>query len=316
MHHGSIDQQTAAFLDEVRATFDVGAPPPPRPALAALFASGLTSDKGDLSVTAASKPHGSAPQTSGLPNWTRRHIDMLNDVMEQVRSKAVAAAAGAALVLSGLGASGALNAPLRMISDDTDSTEECVAPTDPVPDDSDTLDGTDPADDTDPAAEIESTDPDAGDGTSSDCEGSDDSTEVVDGTEPTDDTLEGPEEDAETPVEDPAAELPAVPTRVSDAAHLHDFDEACGNHGAYVSHFARFGEEPECATTARGAGAGQGAGSGGEAAPTDEAVTDTDTDGAQVKGTRAEAKAPRTHGEGQARGRDVAAKSGRGKPGK
>lgn len=35
---------------------------------------------------------------------------------------------------------------------------------------------------------------------------------------------------------------------VSRAAHNHDHDEACGNHGAYVSHVARTGEEPPCAT--------------------------------------------------------------------
>ena len=35
---------------------------------------------------------------------------------------------------------------------------------------------------------------------------------------------------------------------VATAAQNHEFDEACGNHGAYVSHFARTGEEPECAT--------------------------------------------------------------------
>lgn len=46
-----------------------------------------------------------------------------------------------------------------------------------------------------------------------------------------------------------------VPTSVSEAAKNHQFDEACGNHGAYVSHFARTGEEPECATAARGAAA-------------------------------------------------------------
>lgn len=50
----------------------------------------------------------------------------------------------------------------------------------------------------------------------------------------------------------------AVPMSVSEAAQTHAFDEACGNHGKYVSHFARFGEEPECATDARDAAAGEG----------------------------------------------------------
>lgn len=45
----------------------------------------------------------------------------------------------------------------------------------------------------------------------------------------------------------------AVPTSVSEAAQTHAFDEACGNHGAYVSYFAQNGTEPDCATTARAA---------------------------------------------------------------
>ena len=39
---------------------------------------------------------------------------------------------------------------------------------------------------------------------------------------------------------------------VSEAAHNHDFDEACGNHGTYVSHIARTGEPPACATETAG----------------------------------------------------------------
>ena len=37
---------------------------------------------------------------------------------------------------------------------------------------------------------------------------------------------------------------------VSEAAQNHDHDEDCGNHGAWVSHWARFGEAPECAAAA------------------------------------------------------------------
>jgi hypothetical protein len=42
-----------------------------------------------------------------------------------------------------------------------------------------------------------------------------------------------------------------VPTSVSEAAHNHEFDEACGNHGHYVSEFAHTGAEPACAVEAR-----------------------------------------------------------------
>jgi len=43
----------------------------------------------------------------------------------------------------------------------------------------------------------------------------------------------------------------AVPTSVDEAAQIHAFDEACGNHGAYVSYFAQHGTEPQCAIDAR-----------------------------------------------------------------
>jgi hypothetical protein len=42
-----------------------------------------------------------------------------------------------------------------------------------------------------------------------------------------------------------------VPTSVDEAAQTHEFDEACGNHGAYVSQFAQTGTEPDCAVQAR-----------------------------------------------------------------
>lgn len=62
-------------------------------------------------------------------------------------------------------------------------------------------------------------------------------------------------EDGEDGPKDPGDPMTApIPTTVEEAAHNHQFDEACGNHGAYVSHFARTGEEPECALTARNGG--------------------------------------------------------------
>lgn len=274
MHDEPIDQPTAAFLDEVRATFRAGVAPRPCPELAALFASGLTNDNGDLSATAASNAHGSALQTSGLPNWTRRHIDMVKDLLDQVRTRAVAAAVGAAVALSGLGASGALSAPIAMISDDSDGTEECVVVTDPEVDDGEgageSLDvaqegadlTTDPAEAGEDVAAADEcgTDGDAdGDPVGGDPTGTTDEEEDDDGM-PDEDAVGGDDTAAST-------ELPVAPTTVSEAAHIHDFDEACGNHGAYVSHFARFGEEPECATGARGDAAEEGAPTEGSAGP-------------------------------------------------
>lgn len=244
---------------------------------------------------------------------------MLSNVMEQVRSRAVAATVGAALVLSGLGASGALNAPLRMISDDSAPTEACPAPTDPVTNDGTVADESpDAADATDPAAGVDSTEPDAGDTTATGCDVPDSSGTVADDTGTVADGTDGTDAGGDAQAVDPTVttELPAVPTSVSEAAHVHDFDEACGNHGAYVSHVARFGEEPECATTARGAGAGQGAASGDQTAQTtnEAAVTDTG-DGTQAEGTQVDAPAPRTHGQSQGR-HAAAAKGGSGKSGK
>lgn len=337
MNDEPLDQHTAALLDEVRAAFGEATPPRPSPELAGLFASGLTTnDNGDLSVTAASNANGSAPQTSGLPNWTRRHIDMLSNVMEQVRTRAVAAAVGAALALSGLGASGALNAPLRMISDHSAPTEECLAPTeDGATEDDATVTTEDGAAEGDGTVTTEdgATEDDGAvtteDGAAEDCDSTDD--DAAGGTDGTGGTTEdGATEDttddgvtdddaiddidpevADDPVD---AALPAAPSTVSEAAHIHDFDEACGNHGAYVSHFARFGEEPECATTARGEGS-QDEVSGDPAPPAteDEAVADAGDGDAEDSST----SAVEQRGNGKGRGAQAtAAKGSRGKSGK
>ncbi|HEV8044533.1 MAG TPA: hypothetical protein VGP38_05085, partial [Rubrobacter sp.] len=45
--------------------------------------------------------------------------------------------------------------------------------------------------------------------------------------------------------------LPPAATSASEAAHIHAFDEACGNHGQYVSYVARNDTEPPCATGVR-----------------------------------------------------------------
>lgn len=256
---------------------------------------------------------------------------MLSDVMEQVRTRAVAAAVGAALALSGLGASGALNAPLRMISEDSAPTEECVV-ADPATDDTTPVDET--VGETDPA--IEGTTEDAaaddvvsGGETPADegCEavddpagGTDDTTgdttddttgDTTDDTtgDGTEDVVEGEDEGAVDPAD--TGELPAAPVTVSEAAHIHDFDEACGNHGAYVSHFARFGEEPECATSARGE-AGQDDVSGEVEPPADdEAITEAP----EAEGSSTSAVEPRGRGKGRG-AQATAAKGARGKSGK
>ena len=83
------------------------------------------------------------------------------------------------------------------------------------------------------------------------------------------------------------------PTSVSEAAQNHHFDEACGNHGAYVSHFARTGEEPECAIAARALLAGD--------AP---AAAETDAESTEV-----EAPGPGKSDEGKAKAAAAKAKA-------
>ena len=101
---------------------------------------------------------------------------------------------------------------------------------------------------------------------------------------------EAAEEEAaeEAPVAAAPVDLASVPvpTSQSEAAQTHAFDEACGNHGAYVSYFAQTGEEPACATAARAAADGTEAPAGDEAG--DEAA---DSDKAEVRAERKAAKA-------------------------
>ncbi len=84
--------ELASFVNEVRSV--ASAPPPKVGAqLAAVLAGGLSTDKGDLSATAASNVTGPAPQAAGLP---KRRKSML----ETIFAKAVLAKA--AVVLGGL----------------------------------------------------------------------------------------------------------------------------------------------------------------------------------------------------------------------
>ncbi|MGQ0432073.1 MAG: hypothetical protein ACT452_06675 [Microthrixaceae bacterium] len=225
MRHDTSHEPTRALFDELRAAFEVTEPPAPSPALAMVFATGLTTDNGDLLATAASNANGSASQTAGLPNWTGRRITMIKDLMIHVRTRVAAAVLGATVAMAGMGAAGALNAPIRFVSSFGDDTPACVS----APDESteDDLAGDALPEDESAACEDQPGD----DGVT------DDDLDAVD-----------PESASDEPV---AGEIPEAPTTVSEAAHIHDFDEACGNHGAYVSHVARFGEEPECATDVR-----------------------------------------------------------------
>lgn len=87
--------------------------------------------------------------------------------------------------------------------------------------------------------------------------------------------------------------LPLAPTTASQAAHIHAFDEACGNHGRYVSFVARNGTEPSCATDVRN-------GTTTPSVPTDdtddEAAPDEPAAGAAKAGGRPATAGPQAGG--------------------
>lgn len=99
-----------------------------------------------------------------------------------------------------------------------------------------------------------------------------------------------------------------IPTTVDEAAKNHQFDEACGNHGAYVSHFARTGEEPECALTVRAGGteAGDATAAEGEAEVESAEVEATGpgkSDEGKAKAAAAKAKAAERKASAGAKGK-------------
>lgn len=232
------DPRLTNFMASVRDAYAASTPPAPGEELRALFATGLEVD--------------------GPPTTTSRRRRMFSDVFKAVPGKVAAGLLGATLAYTGLGAAGALPAPLSLASSD-DDTEQVVV-----------------------------------DDTTSTTLGEDEG----DGTTPTTVTEEDADTDTDTKVvEDVDLALVPVPTSVSEAAHNHAFDEACGNHGKYVSHFARTGTEPECATAARTA-------AGGDGQDTDASVSTADAD------ADADAVAD-SKGKGKAKGNNGKAKKGR-----
>jgi hypothetical protein len=224
MHDDAIDERTSAFLEEVRLEFRATAPPAPGPLLTSFFA--LANDKSDLPVTAASNATRSAPQTAGLPNWMRRRIDVMNSFIGQVSTRVAAGALGALLVVGGLGA--AAIGPVGLASHEDDD-HECVA----LHELADTFE------ENIVVCEVE-----GDDGASADATDTSHAAETAD-------TVAITEEDDDEGADGEEGDLPPVPTSTSEAAQIHEFDEACGNHGMYVSFFAQMGFEPPCALAAR-----------------------------------------------------------------
>lgn len=246
------DPRLTSFMASVRDAYEASPTPAPGADLRALFATGL-----EVAVT---------PTTTTTPRRQR----MFSDLFKAVPGKVAAGLLGATLAYTGLGAAGALPAPLSLASSD-DDTEEVVL------DDTTTTTVDDEGDDTTTT-------------TVADGEGDDESTE------------EGDDESADN--EDVDLSLVPVPTSVSEAAHNHAFDEACGNHGKYVSHFARTGTEPECATAARAAAEEGDDNEDGETATTEDADT-ADEDKAKKD------KADKGKGKGKSSGKGAKAKKAR-----
>lgn len=174
---------------------------------------------------------------------------MYKRILTGLPSKVAAGALGA--LLAGSVGAGALTGTMVLTSDD-DPVDVVACPVedevvvDEVVSEEQVVDDSDVADDE--GCEDPGADGVDGDGADVSIDG-DDADELSDADETEQPKVEVPVDPATVP----------VPTVQSEAAQNHAFDEACGNHGAYVSHFARTGEEPECATAARSGGAEVGA---------------------------------------------------------
>lgn len=166
-----------------------------------------------------------APVASVRMNPTRSP-SMIRTALSTLPGKLALAAAGLTFATAGLGVASALPGPLQDVADGIGS----VVGLDPsLPDGATTT--TSPEVTTTPTTEASTTPTTAG------------TTPSTAGTTP---TTVGP-----TPTTlGPGALAPAA-TTAAEAAHIHDFDEACGNHGRYVSYVAKNGTEPSCAAEVR-----------------------------------------------------------------
>ena len=166
-----------------------------------------------------------------------RSVPVPNRSFTGLASKIAAGALGA--LLAGTVAAGALTGTMALTSDHDDDAP-CVVP---VVHDEPGVEADEQSDVADEAAD------DADDA----CAPHDEAATDDDGSDEPDAADEADADEADDASMDDAAPVDLasvpVPTTQSEAAHTHAFDEACGNHGAYVSAFAHTGEAPECATS-------------------------------------------------------------------
>ena len=103
----------AGFVEDLRSMTS-GPPPVPSLQLAQMLASGLSTENGDLLVTAASNVPGPAPQAAGLPKWRKKKM-VVAELLAGLGLAAKAAfgiTAAAAAVTAG-GAAGVLPGPAQ-----------------------------------------------------------------------------------------------------------------------------------------------------------------------------------------------------------
>ncbi|MHB1446269.1 MAG: hypothetical protein ACYCZV_11510 [Acidimicrobiales bacterium] len=111
-----------SFAQSVRA-FSLQPAPTPRGELAAVLMDGLTIEKGDLPVTAASNVTGPQREVSGLPKWRRPRMTvsgLLSALITKLGTLGLVAKAGLAIALTAAGvtaagAAGALPAPVQNV---------------------------------------------------------------------------------------------------------------------------------------------------------------------------------------------------------
>ena len=101
------------FAQDVRSVAD-RATPRPNAALASVLSTGLSTEKGDLLVTAGSNVIGPATtQAAGLPKWRNRPRMLPTGLFSGVVAKVVAGVVSGLVGVTGLGAAGALPGPAQ-----------------------------------------------------------------------------------------------------------------------------------------------------------------------------------------------------------
>ncbi len=171
----------ADTIGAIRDRYRNQAPPSVGSQLSAFVHVGLTNDKGDLPVTAASNAYGPAPQASGPPNWrttlTNRRQRTMQPIAAFLGTIAGKLVLGTAIAAASVGGAYAAGVDVPGLPDDAETTV-VVADTDPA--DESPSDDTSAADNESTEAACADDEVDNGATDSSDETDSDDSTDASD----------------------------------------------------------------------------------------------------------------------------------------